>query len=1165
MESLAGQEIDMENYSDTPIETPTSPSVEGEEIDMSLYSDTPPAGTEVDMSLYSDVPPATTTVPSEESVAPEKEAPSSPSMRRRVAYEWAKSDNDVTWLGKIRTAATGRGRLDVSVDDGIRWLTPEEEFGKEFTDATSFEERRLVMTRILAAKTAAEYSDVIGAGQEALLGHAPYEASGILPTVVRTGKAVLTPTSLIPAGLVGKLTVKALPKVASVAGLLGAEWSIMRQAWQEGSISGDELMEDMAYAAVFGPAAIAGIQGAAPAARKIGGMLGRKPGASKEVPPKDLSKKQAKDKWEDIRGEQAFLWTAPVEELPERLRKSIGEAPTRKIKKEAIEAEMATRHSEIFDNMPAFLEKAGTPFPPSMGPESAKNGNVLQKHGQGIAFLEGIDRNFGVVSTRLKNLDEAVGADNIRTMFNVSWRTADYGEQVQELGKVLKKHPEGEVVWNMIRDQQWDLAEKSLLKATPDGVAVLNKVRQSLKEVFDEKVSTGQLDPKSEIVDYAPRLIKDVKKYRAALSTKDRHATSEAIRAAEKASPSGKITSFQEADIFNKAMRREIQGAAPSANKARVFKDIAPEHEEFYHKTESAMHSYFTEAVVEAEKRKLFGHTSGAIQTRKVYTKNMTDVDGNVTTASIKDKLPPVEHYNTRMYKATSPEMGAKKQAQMKAAAGTKHEKGKEYWSDNIEYADGYRKLYGEGATIDYIDVPTKSLKGKKGKTGQGKYLLSKSDLRGGGKLSEEGGKFDLRGSVGASLSSEARAARGLKPLNKELLSEMESILGAVYGAHDKRPNAFFATLKDVSYLSLLANAGAGVIQLGDGAIVATINGIDNTIEAAVKRAGRSVTRTPQQTDVRRQQGVSLATREMAGERATAKFLTEALYWGYFTKPDIIMKNLSVEASAVRAGKIFAEDGSVAGKNMAALYDKYANAWGDEKVGLLIRDIKAYKGGAEPTMIMREYGYTELSRSQPISDLEVPQAMLEAENGKVWYQLAVWSIRQAGVYREIAYNEMRNGNWEKGVENMTRLAVFLGGANAGLGVVHDFILGREVDLTAGGLAQRLGEGVMRTIALNKHNIKNSNTVEDFFVNTFLPAAITQPLGAATNVYKSFVGDDESKAKNREKVWRSGLRSAPFIQGKLWESHFGGAEKYDANAKKQKKREAREKRLSDMGR
>lgn len=92
--------------------------------------------------------------------------------------------------------------------------------------------------------------------------------------------------------------------------------------------------------------------------------------------------------------------------------------------------------------------------------------------------------------------------------------------------------------------------------------------------------------------------------------------------------------------------------------------------------------------------------------------------------------------------------------------------------------------------------------------------------------------------------------------------------------------------------------------------------------------------------------------------------------------------------------------------------------------------------------------YNRLLDFQPIALSEMPEQYLKAGNGRIFYMLKTFTIKQFDVFRNEAYNKIKTGEKAEvvqGLKNLVKLSMFFVMANAAADELKDWLLGRDTD------------------------------------------------------------------------------------------------------------------------
>ena len=237
--------------------------------------------------------------------------------------------------------------------------------------------------------------------------------------------------------------------------------------------------------------------------------------------------------------------------------------------------------------------------------------------------------------------------------------------------------------------------------------------------------------------------------------------------------------------------------------------------------------------------------------------------------------------------------------------------------------------------------------------------------------------------------------------------------------------------LRDTGYAGTIANPLTAIVQLGDLAQSAAFNGLRNTI------ASMFGTKNVKAVEL----GVTQASADLLSPRKTAATLNWLFRKTGFTRLDQFSKETTINAAMNKYMKgLSSTNQKVKDKTLAELRKKYAGAYGDE-FDSLVDDLARGRYDSENVKLL---AFHELSDFQPISLSEMPEAYLNAKNGRLLYMLKSFTLKQYDLVRRNIYQEAKQGNIKGAARNAAVLAGYLSVTNMGIQSIRDMLLGREV-------------------------------------------------------------------------------------------------------------------------
>lgn len=279
---------------------------------------------------------------------------------------------------------------------------------------------------------------------------------------------------------------------------------------------------------------------------------------------------------------------------------------------------------------------------------------------------------------------------------------------------------------------------------------------------------------------------------------------------------------------------------------------------------------------------------------------------------------------------------------------------------------------------------------------------------------------------------------------------EVAGLLKSRFINGERAPWEIIQAGKNLSYAGLLGNVVSASTQLGD----AIIQGYTQDIRSALSATVRSLTGNKKVS--MKDFGLSdHLAEEFVSTSKTSKALNKIFKYTLFKGIDEFGKNVALNASVLRNARLARSEGGV-----LKLVEKYGEYLAPGEMEQLIKDLQ--KG--EATDLVNSIAFAELSRTQPISRLELPQAYLDHPNGRLLYQFKTFMLKQIDVARRDGYNEIKKGNIAKGIRNLTALGITLGIAGTATDKIKDFLKGDDIELEASDIPMNM----LKTYGLSEY-------------------------------------------------------------------------------------------------
>lgn len=350
-----------------------------------------------------------------------------------------------------------------------------------------------------------------------------------------------------------------------------------------------------------------------------------------------------------------------------------------------------------------------------------------------------------------------------------------------------------------------------------------------------------------------------------------------------------------------------------------------------------------------------------------------------------------------------------------------------------------------------------------------------------------------------------------ISPLQEQ---ELSAILKARF--NQKGTHGFWTLAKNLSYIETMGSYISAITQIGDIAWSLYKNGFYRTSKAL----SQAITRTGL---VKRE---DVGVTSMSEEFTEGGNLSKAVTW--------IFKNVGIDAIDMIGKETFL-NASLAKLTEAAqspsveLVNEINTIFGAESSQVL-QDLKDKKYSENVRMLL----FSELSNFQPISLSEMPELYLTSGNGRVFYMLKSYTLKQIDVFRREAFDKMGKPETRvEGFKNMVKLAAALMLMNAGADVIKALILGRPIDPQ-----DLFWDNLVRLLGFTKYNIYKfkEEGIVGGLAKVILPPLFSSSTDLLDDIWDMFSDDPAPLGKQKS------IQRIPFL-GKIYYWRAGeGADK-----------------------
>ena len=264
----------------------------------------------------------------------------------------------------------------------------------------------------------------------------------------------------------------------------------------------------------------------------------------------------------------------------------------------------------------------------------------------------------------------------------------------------------------------------------------------------------------------------------------------------------------------------------------------------------------------------------------------------------------------------------------------------------------------------------------------------------------------------------------------------MIELLDSMLNSGQRQMSGFVQDVKNLFYVSTLGNFMATLTQFGDVGMSGVINGITPTAVSFIKTTPKITKGGIRAEEV----GIALdrVQEEMVSNtKATAKMLDWVLNKTGFKGIDRWGKRTFINAAHIRLQKDVKS-----AKGLSDFKDKYKASFTEEELHQTIESMRAGRLDDNVKFVL----WNELSDVQPLTLLEMPQIYANNPNGRIFYMLKTFTIKQLDIMRRRAFADINAGRITRGVQRLGAHNAMMLAAGASVETIKDLIKGRDVDL-----------------------------------------------------------------------------------------------------------------------
>jgi hypothetical protein len=375
-----------------------------------------------------------------------------------------------------------------------------------------------------------------------------------------------------------------------------------------------------------------------------------------------------------------------------------------------------------------------------------------------------------------------------------------------------------------------------------------------------------------------------------------------------------------------------------------------------------------------------------------------------------------------------------------------------------------------------------------------------------------------------------------------EQVAELSRLLKARFITGETAPDQWVQNAKNITYAMTLGNPISAMTQFGDLFLAAyKSKDLLGTVQTALTQSMNPFTKNK----IRLQDyGFIDIAEEFASNSKSSAFMRGAFKWGGFRGVDRIGKETLLNRAYTNYTKQVKTD-----KGLAEFRKKWLPAFGDDLPEL----IENLKKGNMNSQDVRLLLWHNLSDMQPVSLSEMPLKYLENPNGRAFYMLKTFTLKQFDVMRRDAFQLMKKkGTRTEGAKNLLRYATYFTAGGMSSQALKDFIMGREYDVSDAFI-----DNMWKMIGFNKYGAEK---LADTGVKGITDAAVSL-VSVPTGPYINMLDDALNYTQYRLGIDRrnetefKSIKSTPVFGSISYQYFFDGIKK-DKERKKEERKKSR---------
>ena len=278
-------------------------------------------------------------------------------------------------------------------------------------------------------------------------------------------------------------------------------------------------------------------------------------------------------------------------------------------------------------------------------------------------------------------------------------------------------------------------------------------------------------------------------------------------------------------------------------------------------------------------------------------------------------------------------------------------------------------------------------------------------------------------------------------------VDEAAMLINTIFGNGRQAPDAWIQNAKSTMTVGAIGNPISTLTQFQDISQLVDQYGLRATLVSLFGSKMEDVYSS----------GLKNFAQQTRTPHGLAKVLKSVMDVSGFSALDNVMANTGVNAS-LRTNMALSK------KNPAKAFKKYRDlGFSEDRSRKLVHDLKNRRVSED----VRVLSVVENGKIRPVGIEDLPRALVNSPNGRVFGTLLTWTAKQVNRLRNGAFADMRSGHKIRGTRKLINLVGLMGLTGAGVGSIKQFLRGDDITPMDNFTSSALALGMSGKMAIDK--------------------------------------------------------------------------------------------------